>query len=100
MNEMWLVFTQAFTLVSVIVMLLYLLPLPVFDRSNATLMCASLEMQIATARALSAAVGEPSVELNTNDVSRFLYRDGTSVDSLVHPPRFPPMYNIIAMKSV
>ena len=100
MVHMWLLFSQLFTVVVLITVLLYLMPLPFFDRSSATLMCASREKRIATARAISLALGKPTVELNTLAVERFLYKDGTSVDSLVAPPNFEPLYAVTALKSV
>jgi hypothetical protein len=97
---MWLLFSQAFTVLGLIALFLYVMPLPFFDHNSATLMCAAPEKRIATARALSAALGHPAAELNTNDAQRFLFRDGTSVDSLVHPPSFALMYRMTALKSV
>ena len=97
---MWLLFCQAFMILGIIVLLLYIAPVPFFDRSGATVMCSSSTKQLATAKAVATAIGKPTAELNTTDVQRFLFKDGTIVDSLVHPPTFPVMYEVIALKSV
>jgi len=97
---MWLLFSQVFTIIGLGGLLLYALPVPFFDRGNATVMSASREKQIATARALENAIGIPMVELNTEDVRRFIYRDGTNVDALVRSPTFELMYHVTALKSV
>jgi hypothetical protein len=98
---MWLLFSQAFTVATLIALFLYVfLPLPLFDRNGTTVMCATQDKQLATARALAAAIGNPRVELNTSHLRRFLFGDGTSVDSLVDVPRFPALYNITSLKSI
>lgn len=100
MHDYWLLFAQVFTVVAVAVSLLYLTPLPFFDRNSATVICSSHEAHSATARALSIAIGKPRVELNTHQLLRLLYKDGTSVDSLIQAPTFSPMYKIVALKSI
>ncbi len=97
---MWIRFCELFTLVGLIWLATRSLPLPFFDRSGATLIGVSRASQIATARALAVAIGSPLAQLDTPDVRRFLFRDGTSVDHLVHAPHFVLSYRIVALKSI
>lgn len=53
-----------------------------------------------TAIALAEALGEPIMELNTLDVQRYLFADGTSVDQLSEDLSFEPWYETIALKQI
>lgn len=82
MKRAWKWFSSALTIVSIITICLYVAPIPFFDYNNTTLVLESRQAQIAVAKALSVAVRGPTVELNTFKISRFLFKDGTSVDWL------------------
>lgn len=56
--------------------------------------------QEAVARALAEVVGKPFATLDTENVHRFLFGDGTSVDWLPKTPVFKPMYNLVALKTI
>lgn len=74
-------------------------PLPVIEHNSATVLNPSLGSQIATAKALATALGEPYAELHTDAVNRYLFKDGTSVDHVITDvPNL--MYEIAALKSV
>jgi len=89
-----------FVFVGLTSLALALLFLPVLEHNSTTLMLPSEAARIATAEALSTVIGEPLYELNTNHVLRFLFNDGTSVDTLVQTPPFQPLCRVVALKQV
>ena len=99
---LWLIFAQVFTVVMVVPVVMYMAPMPFFDHNSVTLMLRDRTTQVATAKALATAIGTPTATLDTSNVQRFLFQDGTSVDSLVHapPPYNQPMYSVTSLKSV
>ena len=98
--RMWGWFSSIFTILGIIVLIVRQLPLPFFDYNGTTIMFRNERAQISTAKALGAVIGKPDAELNTKEVLRILFREGTSLDVLVHPPAFNPLYEIVALKSV
>ena len=100
LQHLWLLFCEIFTVIGLVVLALRMLPLPIFDRNGTTLMCASKEKQIATAKKLALLIGNPIAELNTKTVHRFLFKDGTSVDWLVGFSHQDLPYQVVALKSV
>ena len=104
MKRAWRIFSSVFTIaglvVPLVIVLLRVVPLPLFEQNSATLMARDVKTQVAVARALSVVIGEPTAEFNTDAVHRFLFRDGTSVDYLVRVPEFKPMYPVTSLKSV
>lgn len=101
MKKVWRIFSSVFTIVGLVVLVLYSVPLPFFEQNSSTLMVKDRKAQIAVAKALSFAIGEPIAVLNTAQVKRFLFKDGTSVDYLVvDSSQFQPMYYLTSLKSV
>ena len=100
LQDIWLLFSEVFTVVGLVLLALKMLPLPIFDRNGTTLMCASKEKQVATAKRIALLIGNPIAELNTETVHRFLFKDGTSVDWLVGFPHQDMPYQVVALKSI
>jgi hypothetical protein len=101
LQKVWRIFSTTVTISGLIVFVLWALPVPFFEHASATLMLPSTKAQVTTAWALASAIGKPGVELNTPDVERYLFSDGTSVDTLPEGhPWFTPMYTVIALKTI
>lgn len=99
-GRLWRWFASVFTVLALAVLALDFIGVPIIDRNSATVMTASLRAQVATGKALAIAIGEPAAELNTADVRRFLFKDGTSVDVLPHQTTFPTMCELRGLKSI
>ncbi|MBI1838908.1 MAG: hypothetical protein HYR95_01225 [Candidatus Colwellbacteria bacterium] len=93
-------FSQAFTVIGLVVLALHFLPIPLFDENSVTVIAPSIRAQVATAKAFSIAIGKPAVQLNTKDVSRYIFKDGTSVDFIICSPQPTFIYNVVALKQV
>ena len=75
-------------------------PIPIFESNSVTLIYHSKAEQVATAKVLSTAIGFPLAELNTDNVDRFLFPDGTSVDYVKIKGRAELLYEICALKTI
>lgn len=84
----------------ILLAVLYNQTFPLFDKNSTTLICSSRASQIAAARALSRVIGEPLMTLDTPELYRFIFKDGTSIDALVHPSETELMYNVVALKQI
>jgi hypothetical protein len=101
MSHIWILFCEIFTVAGLIGLVLKkCAPLPLFDQNGVTLVCSTKEKQITTAKMLALAIGDPIAELNTHEVHRFLFRDGTSVDWLTDEKHEYLGYDVIALKSI
>lgn len=82
------------------------LPIPFFEENSTTLIMPTRDSQWAVAKALTEVIGKPTAILDTDNVERFLFKDGTSVDYVIEPiddpnnPRDDLMYNILALKTI
>jgi hypothetical protein len=97
-HSIWLWIETVALVILVVREVLRRIPVPVFDHNSATLMCSSKNTQGLIARALSLAIGKPSVRLDTTQVDRYMFRDGTSIDYLRYDPKL--MYRVVALKSI
>ncbi|MBI3638271.1 hypothetical protein HY227_00825 [Candidatus Wolfebacteria bacterium] len=73
--------------------------IPLTESNGTTLVLADEKAQVATAKAISSAIGGPIYELDTQDVKRFLLNDGASVDWIAKP-FFTPLYSVTSLKQV
>ncbi|GEM_PF-5800436 len=96
----WGIFLTIVTILTFVIVLLKVLPVPFFDSNGSTLMMPTSESQRTMAMALAEVVGNPTATLDTEYAHRFLFRDGTVVDWLSRKPPFEPMYNVVALKTV
>ena len=78
-----------------------------FDRNGTTLVCRP-EVHDAVARGLSVALGKPFAALDTPTSRRYLFKDGTTIESFTEPSsstmpeqkRNAQQYRIIALKTI
>ena len=98
--QYWIWFAQAVTVLVLLRGLVRIVGLPVFESNATTLMCVDPIAQRAVAEALSTVLKNPLMRLDTRDVKRFLFRDGTSVDALSPDAPFQPPYSVNGVKQI
>lgn len=99
-KKVWIYFSSVLTVFGLIYLGLHIFSIPLFEENSTTLVLPTREAQIATAKALSAALGLPVRELNTPDVKRFLFSDGTSVDFVERFNSSELMYRLTSLKQI
>lgn len=98
--QSWLWFAQAFTVLTAFFLLAKKIGIPISESNGTTLLCNDWRRQRAVAQALEAVSERAPLTLNTSDVSRFLFSDGTSVDFLAPDASFTPPYPATALKQI
>lgn len=100
MRKTWLAFCQLFTILFLAWYTTHLARLPVFESNGTTLLHADQKTQQAVAEALSVPLGDPGVTLDTPDIKRYLFEDGTSVDALSARAAKEAPYPVVALKQI
>lgn len=72
---------------------------PFFEKNSTTLLFSTKEAQVAAAKSLVPALGNPQVILDTAEVDRYIFSDGTSVD-YVKSDRIKMYYPVVALKQI
>lgn len=99
MKRAYLILVHAVAIAAMLVFLAGLAPVPFFDQSGTTLLCRDKVVQVGVAKALAATLGNPTGVLDTDEVDRYFFRDGTSVD-YVKSRRVNIPYQVVALKQI